>query len=100
VYDELDIPFGQNRTRVGGGSAGHNGMKSVMAHVGDDVNRVRIGIKSAEASRLDSADYVLQKFTAEEEKHLPALIHEVQSILTEYIYSGKLTPETRQVVSF
>jgi peptidyl-tRNA hydrolase, PTH1 family len=46
VHDELDIPFGQIRTRVGGGSAGHNGIKSVTLHIGEDYSRVRIGIKA------------------------------------------------------
>jgi peptidyl-tRNA hydrolase, PTH1 family len=45
VHDEIDVPFGQVRTRVGGGLAGHNGLKSLKAELGGaDFARVRIGV--------------------------------------------------------
>ena len=44
VYDELDLPFGRLRMRAGGSSAGHNGMKSIIAYFGTEVPRLRIGI--------------------------------------------------------
>ena len=46
VHDELDIPFGQIRTRMGGSDAGNNGIKSIIQHMGEDFGRVRIGIKA------------------------------------------------------
>ncbi len=96
VHDELDIPFGQIRTRVGGSSAGHNGIKSLTSHVSEDYGRVRIGIASdAKPQQMDSADYVLAKFSSEEQKELPLLKREVQSILIELIYRGELYPDTR-----
>ena len=46
VHDELDIDFGHIRTRIGGGSAGHNGIKSIIDLPGENFERVRIGIRT------------------------------------------------------
>lgn len=43
-YDELDLPPGKLRVKLGGGNAGHNGLRSISAHVGNDYRRVRFGI--------------------------------------------------------
>ena len=96
VHDEIDIPFGQIRLRNGGGSAGHNGLKSVIAQGSEAAGRVRIGIANEFSDQADSADFVLGKFTADEKKHLPALAQEVNAILIEHIYGGGPLPtETR-----
>lgn len=64
VHDEIDLPFGEIRTRTGGGLAGHNGLKSLRAELGGaDFGRVRVGV-----GRPDSTDpeivaaYVLDRF--------------------------------------
>ena len=44
IHDELDLAPGKVRVKVGGGNAGHNGLRSISAHVGNDYKRVRIGI--------------------------------------------------------
>ena len=44
IYDELDLPSGKVRVKMGGGSGGHNGIKSIDAHCGKDYRRVRVGI--------------------------------------------------------
>lgn len=68
VYDELDIPVGSVRIRPDGSAGGHNGVKSVLGRLGtQDVARIRIGIKGAHAEGVPAEDYVLGKFTAEEE---------------------------------
>ncbi len=95
VADELDIPFGQIRMRIGGGAAGHNGVKSVIQHIGENFGRVRIGIGPKLHEKQDSADFVLATFSETEQKRLPDLTREVTAILTEIIYGGQLHPETR-----
>lgn len=95
VHDELDIPFGQIRTRKGGGPAGHNGVKSLIEHIGPEFNRVRIGISGRKPDRMDSSDYVLSKFTKEESDQINNLTREVTSMLTEQIYQGELFSDTR-----
>lgn len=96
VHDELDIPFGQIRTRVGGADAGNNGIKSIIQHMGPDFGRVRIGIKAE--TPMESSDFVLAKFSPGEQKQLPNLIKETTAILTEYVYSGQLAHETRKFI--
>jgi PTH1 family peptidyl-tRNA hydrolase len=95
IHDELDIDFGQIRLRQGGSSAGHNGIKSVTQHVGEDYGRVRIGIGPKKPARIKSEDFVLQKFSEAEREQLPNLTKEVGAILSEYIYGGQLPHETR-----
>lgn len=96
VHDELDIDFGSIRTRIGGKSAGHNGIKSVIKHCGEDFGRVRIGVGPKEPMQIASEDFVLSKFSAQQEKNLKLLLQETNSILSEYCYgSGELPAETR-----
>lgn len=96
VHDELDIPFGQIRTRIGGSAAGHNGIKSLIQHLGEDFGRIRIGIDQENRNKkVEMSDFVLTKFAAEEQAELPALLKESTAILTEYIHAGNLLQETR-----
>lgn len=93
IHDELDIPFGQIRTRVGGSDAGNNGIKSIIAHIGKEFGRVRIGIQAE--TPMDSKDFVLSKFNKKEEEQMPNLLKESTAILTEFIHGGTLAHETR-----
>jgi PTH1 family peptidyl-tRNA hydrolase len=96
VHDELDIDFGQIRMRRGGSSAGHNGVKSVTQHLGEDYARVRIGIGPKRPDEIAAEDFVLQKFSASEQAQLPNMSREVSAILSEYIYGDQQLPhETR-----
>jgi PTH1 family peptidyl-tRNA hydrolase len=64
IHDEIDLPFGEVRTRVGGGLAGHNGLKSVAQGLGGrDFARVRVGVGRPDSTDPDVvASYVLSKF--------------------------------------
>lgn len=95
IHDELDIDFGQIRTREGGSSAGHNGIKSISEHIGAGFGRIRVGIGPKTPQTIDSADYVLAKFSKDQQSQLPNLLKETTAILTEFIYSGKVLVETR-----
>lgn len=96
IHDELDINFGQIRTRVGGSAAGHNGVKSVIQHIGENFGRIRIGIGPKVPEQIDSADFVLKKFSHEEQKNLPELIRETSAAISEAAYAtGQLPAETR-----
>ena len=99
VYDELDIPFGQIRTKTGGGSAGHNGVKSLIKHIGEGFARIRIGIGNEHSEKLESADFVLAKFSKDEQTHLPAMQREVLSLLTEYSVDQSFPPQTRSFIN-
>lgn len=95
IHDDLDIPFGQIRIRSGGSDAGHNGIKSIIQHVGPEFGRVRIGIGGNKPDQMESSDYVLAKFSSGENQAMPDLTREVTSLLTEYIFGGQLPHETR-----
>lgn len=95
VYDELTVSFGQIRARVSGSDAGHNGVKSLIQYIGDDFNRLRVGIGSEISEKADSASFVLGKFSKDEQKQLPEIIKETNAMITEYIFRGELPHETR-----
>lgn len=97
IYDELAIPFGQLRTRLGGADAGHNGVKSLIQYIGDDFGRLRIGIGSEISEKADAANFVLSKFSKEEQGKLPLILKRANALITEYIYSGQLLHDTRSV---
>jgi PTH1 family peptidyl-tRNA hydrolase len=63
VHDELDLPAGVARLKSGGGAGGHNGLKDVIAHLGDSFWRLRIGIGHP-GNRDEVIDYVLQRPSA------------------------------------
>lgn len=99
AHDELDVDFGQIRTRIGGGSAGHNGIKSVTKLLSsEDYGRIRIGIGPKQPAQIDSADFVLQAFSKTEQAELPSLRKEATAILSEYAYSGQLPVDTRSFI--
>jgi PTH1 family peptidyl-tRNA hydrolase len=95
VHDEIDIDFGQVRLRLGGSSAGHNGVKSVTKEIGEGYGRVRVGIGPKKPVQIDSADFVLARFSKKELDEMPALTREVSAILSEYAYGLELPTETR-----
>lgn len=99
VHDELDVTWGQLRTRFGGGSAGHNGLKSIIQHIGEDFGRLRIGIRNEYTDNAESADFVLAAFSKDEQAQLPAMTREGVSIITEYIAGGSLPHDTRSFIN-
>ena len=74
VYDDLDIEFGTIRTRGDGGSAGHNGIKSLLEYSEKGFGRVRVGIGPKTHAKMDSADFVLQDFSDEQKENLEKFI--------------------------
>ena len=74
VHDELDIPYGQLRLKIGGGEGGHNGLRSMSRSLGSkEYVRVRFGI-GRPPGRQDPADYVLSDFSPVERKELDFLV--------------------------
>jgi PTH1 family peptidyl-tRNA hydrolase len=74
VHDELDLPFGTIRLKLGGGDGGHNGLRSLTRALGTrDYYRVRVGI-GRPPGRQDPADFVLRDFAGTERKEVPLLL--------------------------
>lgn len=84
IHDELDLPFSTVRLKLGGGHAGHNGLRSIMASSGTgDFGRVRVGIgRPPPDFRGEVADFVLSGFDPVERAALPECLKQaVQSVL-------------------
>jgi PTH1 family peptidyl-tRNA hydrolase len=71
-HDELDLPPGKVRVKTGGGVAGHNGLRSITAHIGNDYRRVRIGIGHPGVKELVHG-YVLTDFAKSDRDWVAAL---------------------------
>lgn len=93
IHDELDLPFGTVRLKVGGGHAGHNGLRSIMACAGSgEFGRVRFGIGRPPAGfRGEVADYVLSNFDAMERADLPDLLKRAGTTVLEVAARGLAT---------
>ena len=73
VVDEIDLPFGRLRARPSGSGGTHNGLRSVVEHLGPGFSRLRVGVGRGDARR-DLADHVLSKFEPAEREQLESLI--------------------------
>ncbi len=84
IHDDLDLPFGAIKFKIGGGSGGHNGLKSIDAHISSDYLRIRIGIgKPKDKSKVIS--YVLDNFSKEELNALVDIISHTINAIEFYI---------------
>jgi PTH1 family peptidyl-tRNA hydrolase len=95
VHDELDVDFGQIRLRSDGSSAGHNGIKSISNLLGEDYGRARVGIGPKTPTGIKSEDFVLQKFSSEQQAQMPNLLREVGAVISEFVFGSELPNETR-----
>jgi peptidyl-tRNA hydrolase, PTH1 family len=90
VHDELDLPFGTVRLKLGGGDNGHNGLRSITAALGSrDYYRVRLGI-GRPTGPMDAADFVLHDFSVTERKLLPEVLGRAADA-AQALLSGGLT---------
>lgn len=90
VHDELDLPWQDVRLKIGGGHAGHNGLRSIIQRLGTpDFVRVRVGVGRPPATfEGDVADYVLGDFDASERAALPDVVERACSATLAVITSG------------
>jgi PTH1 family peptidyl-tRNA hydrolase len=95
VHDELDIPFGDIRLKLGGGEGGHNGLRSITRSLGTkDYLRVRVGI-GRPPGRMDAADYVLGDFRGAERTQLAVLLEDAADAVELLVHDGLLTAQQR-----
>lgn len=89
-HDELDLPTGKCRAKIGGGHAGHNGLRSLHQHIGPEYNRIRLGIGHPGDKKLVS-HYVLHDFAKADQDWLNQLLDRVAvaaSLLAQGDQSG------------
>jgi len=76
IHDELDLEAGKLKVKIGGGSAGHNGIRSIVAHIGPDFHRLRIGIAHP-GDRDAVIGHVLNNFAKSDKAWLDPLLDAV-----------------------
>lgn len=95
VHDELDLPFGVLRLKLGGGDNGHNGLRSVRSALGSgEFLRVRFGI-GRPPGRQDPAEYVLRDFTTTERKQLGDLVQQAGDATTALLSENLASVQNR-----
>jgi PTH1 family peptidyl-tRNA hydrolase len=87
IVDEVQLPLGKLRARARGSAGGHNGLKSVIAHVGEDFARLRLGVGRGEQHR-DLADHVLARFDRDEAAEVERMTTRAADAAETFITSG------------
>ena len=88
VYDEMDLPLGNLKIKVGGGSAGHKGIESIITALGDDsFTRVRVGIGKP-GQKSETVNHVLSKFQKDEKKIVEDALGRAADAVLEIIARG------------
>lgn len=86
VYDEVDLSLGKIKVQLGGSSAGHKGLESIIETIGKDFWRIRIGI--GKNSKIPTEKWVLKNFTPEEEKKLRRIIDQIADLVLKSLSRG------------
>jgi PTH1 family peptidyl-tRNA hydrolase len=87
VVDEVQLPLGKVRARARGSAGGHNGLKSVVQHIGDEFARLRLGVGRGD-SRRDLADHVLAKFEKDEAEDVARMIERATEASEVFVTAG------------
>lgn len=88
IHDEIDLPFGKIKNKVGGGTAGHNGLGDIVDRLGNKgFHRIRFGVGKPAHPGFAVADYVLQKFSSEESTDMEPLIQDSKNRIQEWLKS-------------
>jgi len=95
IYDDVDLEFGKLRIRPNGSAGGHNGMKSIIAHLGTDIfPRVRVGV-GAKPEGWDLADYVLSHLNADEMAVFQKTVESAVKATEEVIKNGVISAQNK-----
>jgi peptidyl-tRNA hydrolase, PTH1 family len=87
IVDEAQLTLGRLRARASGSAGGHNGLKSVIAHIGNDFPRLRLGVGRGEQER-DLANHVLAKFDKVEAPEVERMIARAADAAETFVTSG------------
>jgi PTH1 family peptidyl-tRNA hydrolase len=87
VHDELDLPIGEARFKLGGGHGGHNGLRDTITHIGQDFWRLRLGIGHP-GDKSQVIDYVLNRAPRNEEEQLLEAVGEALDALPVFLEQG------------
>ena len=87
IVDEVHLPLGKLRARARGSAGGHNGLKSIIAHLGDEFSRLRIGVGRG-ADQRNLADHVLTRFEKDEAAEVERMTTRAADAAEMFIASG------------
>lgn len=88
IHDDIDIEFGELKLKKGGSTAGHRGLESIAAAMGNyEFDRLRFGV-GRPPGRQDPADYVLEEFGRKEMEEVEVAVHRAADIIRDYIVRG------------
>ena len=85
IHDDIALPVGTVRSRLGGSSAGNNGVKSLNQHLGDNTARLRIGTWNELADQMDAAAFVLSKLNAKDSEAITASLPQIFQIVQSFL---------------
>ncbi|MGE5357165.1 MAG: aminoacyl-tRNA hydrolase [Deltaproteobacteria bacterium] len=85
--DDINLEFGRIRIRKQGSDGGHNGLKDIQSRIGTEYGRLRVGVGS-EFSKGQQADYVLSKWSDEQNKKLPEIIAKAANANLDFVFRG------------
>ena len=88
VVDEADLPLAKLRARARGSAGGHNGLKSIIEHLGSDVSRLRVGVGRGGATRDELANHVLARFDKSEAAEVERMTMRAADAAEVFITSG------------
>ncbi len=89
IHDDIDQPFGAMRFQKDRGAGGHNGIRSIHTHLGNqDYARLKLGVGRPSHSGMDVADYVLQDFSSQEESLLGDFLDKAGDALEYFVFHG------------
>ena len=89
ISDDVSLPIGKLRIRKGGSAGGHNGLKSIIQHLGtDQFPRIKIGVGEKPHPDYDMADWVLSKFTGEDLKTIQVAVKKAADAVACYLENG------------
>jgi len=86
IHDDIDLRFGKIAYKIGGGAGGHNGLKSIDKHLGQNYHRIRVGVGRPDDPTYDISNFVLGKFSQEEEliifKNIDLITNKIQLLIS------------------
>lgn len=96
IHDDVSLPLGKLRIRAGGSAGGHNGLKSIISHLGSDqFPRIKVGVGAPAHPEYEMVDWVIGKFTAEERRTVNEMLKKAVSAAECIVESGVQQAQNR-----
>lgn len=88
IHDDKDLALGKLKAKIGGSAGGHNGLKNIDSQIGQEYNRIRIGVGSPKEHNTDTVNFVLSRFSKAEMDILQERLDFIAATIGELIKKG------------